>query len=289
MPSEPRRLLVSFSGGQTSGYMSKVIKDAYENQYDDVIYVFGNTGEEDERCLRFVDRCDREFGLRVVWVEALVHHGERRGTGHRVVTFETASRNGEPYESHIQKYGIPNKAFPHCTRELKYRPIHSYAASLGWKDYDTAIGIRTDERRRVAANATQDKVVYPLLDWFPSDKQDVNSFWEDQSFSLGMQEHEGNCRWCWKKSDAKLLRLMTERPAIFDFPARMERTYPRVGAEFAKDRAARDRTFFRMNRSVEDLRKLHAEIGSRDVSTSSDADSGCTESCELYETEIVRE
>ena len=125
-----KRLLVSFSGGQTSGYMAKVIKEAYEDRYDEVIYVFGNTGEEDERCLRFVDRCDREFALGVVWVEAVVHHGSRKGTEHRVVTFDTASRHGEPYEAHIQKYGIPNMAFPHCTRELKYRPIHSYAASL---------------------------------------------------------------------------------------------------------------------------------------------------------------
>lgn len=280
-----KRLLVSFSGGQTSGYMAKVIKEAYEDRYDEVIYVFGNTGEEDERCLRFVDRCDREFALGVVWVEAVVHHGSRKGTEHRVVTFDTASRHGEPYEAHIQKYGIPNMAFPHCTRELKYRPIHSYAASLGWTDYETAIGIRTDERRRVSKGATADKIVYPLLDWFPSDKQDVNSFWEDQSFSLGMQEHEGNCRWCWKKSDAKLLRLMTENPAIFDFPERMERTYPRVGAEFLKDPAARNRTFFRGNRGVEDLRRLHAEVGSRIIPINPDDDAGCSESCEVYEME----
>ncbi len=281
-------LLVSFSGGQTSGYMAKVIKEAYEGDYEKVIYVFGNTGEEDERCLRFVDRCDKEYGLGVVWVEAEIYHGERKGTGHRVVTFDTASRRGEPYEAHIQKYGIPNMKFPHCTRELKYRPIHSYAASLGWTEYETAIGIRTDERRRVANNATTDKIVYPLLDWFPSDKQDVNSFWEDQPFSLGMQEHEGNCRWCWKKSESKLLRLMTERPEAFEFPARMEATYPRIGAEFLKDPTARDRTFFRGNRSVVDLRRLHAEIGSRSIPSAGDVDAGCSESCELYPTEVAQ-
>lgn len=282
-----KRLLVSFSGGQTSGYMAKVIKDAYESNYDEVVYVFGNTGQEDERCLQFVDRCDRQFGLNVVWVEAVVHQGERKGTTHRVVTFETASRNGEPYEAHIQKYGIPNMKFPHCTRELKRNPIRSYAESLGWEGYDTAIGIRTDERRRVSNGATADKIVYPLLDWFPSDKQDVNSFWEDQNFSLGMLEHEGNCRWCWKKSNSKLLRLMTEQPDAFDFPARMEAMYPRVGAEFAKDPTARDRTFFRGNRSVSDLRRLHAEIGSRVIPIVSDGDAGCGESCELYPMEAA--
>lgn len=281
-----KKLLVSFSGGQTSGYMAKIIKDAYESQYDKVVYVFGNTGQEDERCLKFVDRCDREFGLNVVWVEAVVHQGERKGTTHRVVTFETASRNGEPYEAHIQKYGIPNMKFPHCTRELKRNPIRSYADSLGWEDYDTAIGIRTDERRRVSHGATADKIVYPLLDWFPSDKQDVNTFWEDQGFSLGMQEHEGNCRWCWKKSDSKLLRLLTEQPGAFDFPARMEAEYPRVGAEFGKDPTARNRTFFRGNRSVVDLRRLHAEVGSRVIAApNGDGDAGCGESCELYPTE----
>lgn len=268
--------------------MTKTVMEAYADEYE-ILTVFANTGEENEQTLEFVHHCDVEFGLGTVWVEAQVIHGERKGTTFRVVTFETASRKGEPYEDHVRKFGIPNTKFPHCTRELKYRPIHAYAKSIGWTDYSTAIGIRTDEKRRVARNATEDQIVYPLLDWFPSDKQDVNDFWEDQSFRLNLKEHEGNCKWCWKKSDAKLLRLMGERPHIFEFPARIERQYPRVGAEFLKDPTARDRTFFRGNRSVEDLRRLHAAVGDRPIPEPGDGGAGCGESCELYPMETVND
>lgn len=278
------KLLISFSGGETSGLMTIKILEAFSGEKD-IVVVFANTGEENQETLDFVHQCDEAFGFNTIWVEAFVHPGERLGTTHTITSYEAASKNGEPYESHIKKYGIPNMKFPHCTRELKRNPIRSFVKSLGWTGYSTAIGIRTDESRRVSNNADTDKIIYPLLDWFPTDKQDVNEFWSQQSFRLQLKEHEGNCKWCWKKSDSKLLRLFSEKPEIFDFPERMEKSYPRVGAEFKKDIDARDRTFFRGNRSVEMLRKLHLEVGSRIIPINSDENSGCSESCEIYETE----
>jgi len=44
-----------------------------------------------------------------------------------LVTFETASRNGEPFEEMIQKYGITNMQSPQCTRNLKGLPRPSTA------------------------------------------------------------------------------------------------------------------------------------------------------------------
>ncbi|SAK88039.1 hypothetical protein AWB76_06270 [Caballeronia temeraria] len=120
------RLLVSFSGGRTSAYMSKLLKAKYADKYE-LLFVFANTGQEHENTLIFVDRCDKEFGLNLVWVEAEVIHEARKGTSFRQVTFDTASRAGEPYEQIIRKYGIPNRNFPHCNRELKLRPIYAYA------------------------------------------------------------------------------------------------------------------------------------------------------------------
>ena len=49
----------------------------------------------------------------------------------------------------IEKYGIPNQNAPHCSRELKKQPIKSYARSIGWKNYQTALGIRSDEPKRL--------------------------------------------------------------------------------------------------------------------------------------------
>jgi hypothetical protein len=276
------RLLSSFSGGKTSAFMTRWLLENKSDEYD-IKVVFANTGEEDERTLKFVRDCDAVFGFGTVWVESAPIMGERKSSGHRVVEFGTAARNGEPFEAVIAKYGIPNKNFPHCTRELKLNPIKSYLASIGWEtgSYSSAIGIRTDETRRVSKTAEDRNIIYPLVDMIPTDKQDVNDWFEDQVFNLELQEHEGNCRWCWKKSFAKHFRLIAENPKIYDFPRRMEATHGATGAGYTGE----DRKFFRLNLSTDDL-FMHAKVGSVVIpnkrQASLDLDGGCSESCELY-------
>ena len=52
----------------------------------------------------------------VVWVESITNPEYRKGVTAKVVSFVTASRNGEPFEAMIKKHGIPNITQPHCTR-----------------------------------------------------------------------------------------------------------------------------------------------------------------------------
>ncbi len=270
-------LLVSFSGGRTSAFMANRLKRDYQHAFD-MIFVFANTGQEDERTLVFADRCDKEWGLNLVWVEAVVHHDERKSCTHRIVTFETASRRGEPFEEVIKKYGIPNKAFPHCTRELKRNPIRSYQNSIGWSDAWTAIGIRKDEPKRILENAMGERVVYPLVNLFPTTKPEILDWWKEQPFDLGLLDHQGNCTWCWKKSLKKHVRLYRESPRIFDFPARMEETYALTGAgqmEGVK------RTFFREYRSTKDIITL-AQLLNPGRLEFEEGDAGCSESCEVF-------
>lgn len=281
-PIKPR-LLVSVSGGKTSGYMAYVINKKYQDQYE-IVNVFANTGQENEETLVFLSKLDLEFNLNIVWLEAQVFFGERRGTKHNVVSFDKASRMGEPFKDVIHKYGIPNTSYPHCTRELKLRPIHSYVRELwGSKDYLTAIGIRTDEARRVAKSSPYN-IVYPLIDWFPADKIDVNDWWEEQNFNLELEEHQGNCKTCWKKSDTKILRLIGENPEQFRFFSEMEDRYSNEVAD-----GYEPRVFFRSERSTKDMLKLHEVTSAsphRKYPNISDEDGGCSESCELYPTEI---
>jgi hypothetical protein len=269
--SKPK-LLVSFSGGRTSAYMSWLLKTQYSEQYD-LLFVFANTGEEHENTLRFVDQCDRAFGLNLVWVEAETTQKHGAGVKARVVTFETASRSGEPFEQMIRKHGIPNRNFPHCTRELKQRPIEHYAKSIGWKDYETAIGIRADEPKRVKSK------VYPLVHWHPVDKQDINDWWKEQPFNLELVERLGNCKWCWKKSDRKHFANIDECSEIYNFPRRMEATYPYAGPS----QTGEAKVFFRLRRSTDQLfaARLAAE-GFRVLPQDDDADGGCSESCEAF-------
>ena len=273
--------------------MGRLIQTRFMDRYDTVVFLFANTGEENEQTLEFVQRCDAAFGFSTVWVEAVVRPEKGQGTTHRVVTYETASRRGEPYEAVIQKYGIPNAKFPHCTRELKQAPMYSYVRSvLGWKrgEYDVAIGIRADESRR--CDRTNPYTVYPLADWVPVTKPDVNSFWQAQPFRLNLTGYQGNCKWCWKKGTRKLLTIMDETPEAFDFPQRMEHQYGGIGPEFEKVTApGYRRVFFHKNTSTADLRAMHAcdewtraendAIIYKDRPVWLDTDADCAESCDV--------
>jgi hypothetical protein len=272
--------VISFSGGQTSAYMAWWCK---HNLPGPKAYVFANTGQEHEKTLEFVDRCDREWDLGVVWVEAVVTHGERVGSRARVVNFETASRKGEPFEEVIKKYGIPNVGVgPVCTRELKLNPMRDYLRTHYGNDYVSAVGIRVDEIDRMQADAKEKRVIYPLVSMNPTDKAKVNRFWQAQPWRLEIPNYLGNCVWCYKKSLRKHLTIMQDNPEFFDFPERMEKQYAYAGAG---DGA---RVFFRESRSVADLKEMAKKPFQRwiegqnlDLFSELDAHSGCQESCEV--------
>lgn len=210
-----KKLLVSVSGGRTSGLMAKLLFDRYQDQYE-MIFVFANTGREKEETLEFVRDLELYFGIPIVWVETVVNYDKRKGSTHTITNFKDADRTGIVFERVIQKYGIPNAAFLHCTRELKTNPIRSYAKSLGWKDhkkYTTAIGLRADEPKRIdLVKAKREKQYYPLSEWGIR-KPDVLSFWSKQKFDLKLTgEHQGNCKLCYKKTNRKLATQILEEP-----------------------------------------------------------------------------
>lgn len=281
----PRRLFISFSGGETSAYMLWLIITFFRDRYDEMVCGFANTSQECEETLVFVKRVAEHFGIKVVWLQAVIHHEDGVGTAHQIVNFETAKRTGEIFEEMIKFYGIPNPSYLHCTRELKAQTMLSYIRSLGWEKgtYHIAQGIRADEAWRVDAKADEKGWVYPLCHWEMTDKIDVNNFWEDQPFRLELRTHEGNCKTCFKKSDKKLMRLMHEHPERFDFTREMEAKYGTI-----KVPDGTPRVFYRGNRSTDDLAAQYLELFAHgwtpDVFDELDDDksSGCTSSCEAF-------
>ena len=284
-------LSISFSGGKTSAYMVHWLLANKRNDFDEIVITFANTGQENEETLQFVDRCDKEWGLGVVWLEALTDPQKGKGTRFKQVTFETASRNGEPFEDYIKKHGIPNAAFPKCTTELKLQPMKTYLRSLGWKNgtYKTAIGIRIDEMDRISSKMEKENLIYPLCEYTKATKQGINQWWEKQPFNLNLQEHQGNCMWCWKKSKRKLLTLAADTPEVFNFPVRMEEQYRFNGPW--KDPSGFGRVFFRKNTTAQMLleeskqpfkrwspEKINFDLFDYDL----DSACGCSESCEVY-------
>lgn len=275
-----KKLVVSFSGGETSAFMAQWLWQNKKLDYD-MKFIFANTGAENEETLIFIDRCSKFFGFPVVWLESEPIHIERKGTQHRVVDFKTASRDGEPFERVVKKYGIPNQAFPHCTRELKLAPIRSYMKATEWQDAETAIGIRVDEFDRMSASAKENRLVYPLISWLPTTKPQINTFWRDQPFRLELKGYQGNCVTCWKKSDAKLYKIAQENPRAFNLFDGLEKQYGEAGSEKRKAKmAGRKMTFFRRGRSALDILTEAKTAG--DFSVIDDASIYENESCDVY-------
>lgn len=275
------KLLVSFSGGRTSAYMTWWLMNEWpERDNWDLKVVFANTGKELIETLDFVNECDMRWNLGVIWVEAVINSGMGTGTTHKVVSYQTASRNGEPFEAMISKYGIPNAAFPHCTRELKSAPIHHYIKNeIGWKDYYTAIGIRVDEFDRMNENRKAYKFRYPLVENNITLK-DISIFWSKQAFDLKIESYEGNCDLCWKKSVPKLEKICKKRPQSVEWWRVMEETYgnfiPHTRVHNTK--IVPPIRFYRDSKSIVDfVNAPKKKYTQRDL-----FEFGCSESCEPF-------
>jgi 3'-phosphoadenosine 5'-phosphosulfate sulfotransferase (PAPS reductase)/FAD synthetase len=176
--------LISFSGGRTSAYMLWRVLQSNGGIPDDAAVCFANTGKEDEATLKFVQNCSDHWGCHINWLEYRVGK-----PGYETVTFESASRNGEPFDLLITKKNyLPNTFARFCTQELKVNlfkkafPNHQL----------TFVGIRADEPRRVAKMANNKDEKYCPLAVSGVTQQDVMEFWKSQPFDLELETMNGN-------------------------------------------------------------------------------------------------
>lgn len=238
--------VLSFSGGRTSAYMLWRVLQSNGGLPDEAIVCFANTGKEEEATLRFVDRCSKEWGVEIHWLEYRYHEEQKQRF--KRVTFETAARDGEPFFELIDQNGspyLPNPVARICTAKLKIRTIHNYVRSLGWDhtENDDWVGIRADEARRAAKI---DRSRTPLVVAGVT-KDTVGQFWREQPFDLelpnmnGVTMH-GNCDLCFLKPAHQVLSLIKEKPERALWWIKMEKhaqssskTY-NDGARFRNDR-----------------------------------------------------
>jgi hypothetical protein len=199
-----KNILITVSGGRTSAFMAIYLKELYNKE--NLLFLYANTGKERPETIEFLNRLDTHFNLGIVWLEAKVNPTKGKGTTYKIVDYDTCSKNGEPFTDVIDKYGLPSKLFRHCTRELKEQPIHKYAKEIFGKDYLTAMGIRADEKHRLAQKKNY---IYPLAE-MNVDKKFINDWWKRQPFNLQLHEHEGNCDFCFLKSKRKRVQLLSE-------------------------------------------------------------------------------
>lgn len=238
---------ISFSGGRTSAYMLYRVLTENNGLPDCAKVCFANTGKEEEATLKFVHDCSVNWNVPITWIE--YRNNEQ---GFEVVDFETASRNGEPFEVLIKKKNyLPNPIARFCTVELKILAFEKYFHSIGWMGFDNFIGIRADEPRRVVKikNNPSDgrKGIFRIMPLAKDNvsKKTVFDFWNNQSFDLGLPNMNGttmhgNCDLCFLKGGNIVQSLIAEKPERALWWAKMEGsiTIPNIknGEKFRMDR-----------------------------------------------------
>ena len=201
--------IINFSGGRTSAYMAKRLID----EGGEYLVSFQNTGKEMPQTLDFINECDKRWNMNIVWLEY------RFGNHFEVVNYETASRDGRPFDEAIahKKQFLPNQRLRYCTSFLKIDTLRRYLKSIGVNDYTSFNGIRYDEPRRW--NKIKDSkfdVELPLVQW-KTTKADVLNWWKEQEFDLMVNEPYGNCDGCFLKGKGKLAIIAKEKPELFDW------------------------------------------------------------------------
>ena len=249
--------VISFSGGRTSGYMLHRVLQEYNFQLPDNFKVcFANTGKEMPQTLDFVQRCSDEWKVEIVWLERFaesIPEEEREGRKKynyqtKVVDFDTASRNGEPFRQLIlSRQYMPNPVARYCTQDLKIMAIREYAESIGWQTPIVSfLGIRADEERRAIKlhgriESGQECYLPLWLDGIT--RADVGAFWKAQPFDLELPNNNGttdwgNCDLCFLKGLNKKLSIIRERPDLADWWIELEGELSNVignGAYFRAD------------------------------------------------------
>ena len=215
---------ISFSGGRTSAYMLHEILRANGGLPDRVVVSFQNTGREMPETLDFVHECGQRWGVRIVWLEY-----RPEDPRFEIVSHNSASRDGEPFEALIQKRKfLPNRVARFCTAELKVHCLTRYLRSIGWEQWTNAVGIRADEPGRLGGGVPKERytVWHPLAEAGIS-RKDVSAFWSKQAFNLRLLNVDGrtqlgNCDGCFLKSEAARAALVRDYPDRAAWWQRME-------------------------------------------------------------------
>lgn len=200
--------VVSFSGGQTSGLMLWRLRHK-----ENLIVLFCNTGKEHAKTLDFVRDVEANWGIEIVWLEYCRKDDK---PSFRVVTYDTASRNGEPFDELMGTLNrVPNVCLRACSSRLKDRVMKRYLKAMGYETWHSYVGIRADEAHRTTEILAQSPNYitqhFPLVDEGVT-KEQVNDWWDAQPFKLNIPNHKGNCDLCFLKAKWKLLSIMRENP-----------------------------------------------------------------------------
>lgn len=199
--------IINFSGGKTSALMAILLKPT-----EDDIVLFTDTKREHPLTYKFIDDFEKNEGINVTRI----------------------SYDGG-YDSMVRKQKfLPNQAMRICTTELKIKTAKRYLRSIGIQKFESYIGFRADEERRVKGYNQMFKKVIPKFPLYEMGitKEDVNQYWLTKDYTLEIPSILGNCDLCFLKGKNAIITILQHYPELADKWIADEEA---IGATYFKD------------------------------------------------------
>lgn len=276
--------VVSFSGGRTSAYLVHLMEQRRKVEGWDVSYIFMDTGAEHPNTYEFVRNVSRHYRVEIICLRVDVNPTLGKGNSYKVVSISDIRQDLQPWKDMLKKYGVPYYGGAFCTDRMKLGPFTKYCNDkFGKGAYTTWLGIRADEPKRLSE---RDGIRF-LAELSNFDKSDVVDWWSKQSFDLGIDEWNGNCVFCMKKSNLKLAAAQRDNPGHYiDFLEMLSSDEVRTG-----DKAGDSGSMYRQKRSLQQVVAMFdgatgAEIKSRIRGGRMTETGGCSESCEVFSCQV---
>lgn len=288
--------VVSFSGGRTSAYLVYLIEQMRKSGewHGNVEYIFMDTGAEHPKTYEFIKKCVDHFGIDLTCLQG--DFEQPVGVGHsykltplNLLKFDPTSG---PFGSMMVKYGVPTIASAWCTSRMKEETHDKYCDDkYGAGNYVTWLGIRADEPRRLKIGKNPSlRYMAEITDF---DKSDILAFWEKMPFDLDIDEHLGNCVFCFKKSHGKIALAARDAPDLLlnwidavnsaaDRNTRFEKVDLLGQQSFNREKLAMHRN----RKTPQDIIAMFSMFDDHDlrehVYRNTKDSGGCSESCEAF-------
>jgi hypothetical protein len=164
---------------------------------------------------------------------------------------------------------------------MKTTPLTKYLNdNHGKGGFTNWMGMRVDEPKRIKDK----KGVRYLAEISDMDKNDILNWWELKSFNLEIEEHLGNCVFCFKKSTGKLALATKDEPQLMtEFNEMLSRPEVR---DLSEKRKVPKNVIYRGNLTLSGIGKLYKDVERNELRQtlkfSKRLEGECSESCEAF-------
>ncbi|MEF1336328.1 phosphoadenosine phosphosulfate reductase family protein [Vibrio rotiferianus] len=276
--------VVSFSGGRTSAVLVWLMKIAMERYGWNVTFLFCDTGVEHPNTYKFIRDIIKFWGIELVILRAKVNPVLGEGNSYEVYEPKDLMNSAvmepfQPFMDMMIKYGTPSISGPYCSERMKKDVCQAYCNDhIGRNNYVTWLGMRSDEPDRLTP---KDGIKY-LADLLDIEKSDVLRWWKQQPFDLDLEEYDGNCIYCVKKSTQKLAAAIRSNPGFFQmwkYKIRDKRVRVKDGYD--------PKVMYRGKLSLEGIAAMYDDVTDEEIIESLRGSRGedvgsCSESCEGF-------